>query len=254
MKRSILTLTILAIISGASFAQSLKIYTEENAPLQIVAPDRSLSGIAVDVVREIQKRVGNSDPIEVVPWARSYQEVQTDPNVALFSMTRTAQRNPLFKWVGPLDEKVYYFYVKADSGVAIKSLEDAKKLHTIGVYKNDVRDLFLTKAGFQNLDRATDNVTNVKKLMLGRLDAFAGSPGELEELAKDAGCKASDLKATFAFLKGQLFIAFSMGTPDATVKAWSNSLDEIKKDKTFERIFRKYEPSKPLPGPAQTTF
>ena len=35
----------------------------------------------IDAVREIQKRIGNKDPIEVVPWARGYQEVQADPKV-----------------------------------------------------------------------------------------------------------------------------------------------------------------------------
>ena len=254
MKRLALLLVAMAIAGGAAFAQSLKIYTEENAPLQFKAPDGSLTGIAIDVVKEIQKRVGSKEPIELVPWARSYQELQTDPNVALFSTNRTAERNPLFQWVGPLDEVTHSFYVKADSKIVIKSMEDAKKLHTIGVYKDDVRDLVLTKAGFTNLDRATDNLTNVKKLMLGRLDAFAVSSGEIPDLAKGAGCKVTDMKEAFPFLKAQVFIAFSKKTPEATVKAWQDALDAMKKDKTFETIYRKYEPTKPLPGPAKTTF
>ena len=254
MKRMILTLTTLAIAGGAAFAQSLKVYTEISPPQQIQGADGKLSGIAIDAVREIQKRIGNKDPIEVVPWARGYQEVQADPNVVLFTMSRTAARNPMFKWVGPIDESVFYFYVKAGSAVEIKSLEDAKKLHSIGVTQSDVRDLELTKLGFTNLDRANDNTTNAKKLLLGRVDAIAASPGEINDLAKAAGCKVSDLKQTFSFLKVQLFIAFSKTTPDATVKAWADALDALKKDKTFETIYRKYEPSKPLPGPAKTTF
>ncbi len=254
MKRLVLLLVALVIAGGTAFAQSLKIYTEENAPLQFKAPDGNLTGIAIDVVREIQKRVGSKEPIELVPWARSYQEVQTEPNIVLFSMNRTAERNPLFQWVGPLDEITHYFYIKADSKIIIKSLDDAKKLRAIGVYKNDVRDLVLTKAGFTNLDRANENLTNVKKLMIGRLDAFAGSPGEIADLTKGAGCKVSDLKEAFPFLKAQAFIAFSKKTPEATVKTWSDALDVMKKDNTFEQIFRKYEPTKPLPGPAKTTF
>jgi polar amino acid transport system substrate-binding protein len=254
MKRLIMTLAAFAIAGGAVFAQSLKVYSEENAPLQIKAPDGALSGIAIDAVREIQKRVGNTDPIQIIPWARSYQEVQTDPNVALFAMSRTADRNPLFQWVGPLDEVVFHLYVKSDSTIVIKSLEDAKKLHAIGVYKADVRDLYLTKAGFTNLDRVTENETNVKKLMLGRIDAFAATDGEAVDLAKATGFKPSDLKEAYPFLKTQQFIAFSKQTPAATVKAWQDALDAMKKDKTFEHIFRKYEPTKALPGPAKTTF
>ena len=254
MNSLFITLAALAIVGGTASAQSLKVYTEVFEPLQIQAADGKLSGIAIDVVREIQKRTGNADPIQVVPWARSYQEIQAEPNVVLFSMTRTGERNPLFQWVGPIDETVFSFYVKADSKVSIKTMEDAKKLHAIGVYRNDVRDLFLTKAGFTNLDRAPDNLTNVKKLMLGRIDAYAGMPGELDDLAKAAGCKSSDLKPTISFLKAQQFIAISKATSPTVTKAWSDALDAMKKDKTFETIYRKYEPSKPLPGAAKTTF
>jgi hypothetical protein len=56
------------------------------------------------------------------------------------------------------------------------------------------------------------------------------------------------------FLKVQQFIAFSTKTPDATVRSWSQAFEAMKKDKTFERIYRKYYPHGPLPGPAITTF
>ncbi|MDR3669255.1 MAG: transporter substrate-binding domain-containing protein [Holophaga sp.] len=231
-------------------AKPLKIYTEISIPQQIKAPDGSLSGIAVDTVREIQKRVGSSDPIQLVPWARGYQEATTEPNVLLFSMGRTAEREHLFQWVGPVDELVFSLFVKAGSPIKIKNLNDAKKLHSIGVYKNDVRDLFLTKAGLTNLDRASDAVTNVKKVMAGHLDALASSESGIADLAKSAGFQASDLKAAYPFMRIQLYMAFSHGTPAETVSAWSGALAAMKKDKTFEHIYRKYDPTKALPGPA----
>jgi polar amino acid transport system substrate-binding protein len=41
------------------------------------------------------------DNIKVVPWAREYLMLQTQANIALFSTTRIAERESLFKWVGP---------------------------------------------------------------------------------------------------------------------------------------------------------
>ncbi len=254
MKRLIMSLLFCAGLGFSLDAQPLTIYTEINPPLQLQGEDGQLTGLAVEVVQEIQKRIGNTDPIQLVPWARGYVELENSPNVVLFATARTAQRNNLFKWVGPFDETAFSLFIKADSKITLKSLDDAKKLRAIGVYNSDVRDLYLTKAGFTNLERTVDNVANVKKLMSNRIDAFASAAISIDELAKLAGYKASDMKEALIFLKVQQFLAFSMKTPDSTVKAWSNAFEAMKKDKSFPRIYHKYYPHGPLPGPEITAF
>jgi len=190
----------------------------------------------------------------VVPWARGYLELQTLPNVVLFATARTPERNALFKWIGPTDEKRYSLFVKSDSNLVLRTLDEARKLSAIGVYKDDVRDLYLTGQGFKNLDRTIDNISNVKKLMAGRIDAFAFATTGVSELAQSAGYSGGDLKEALPFLKVQLYIAISQTTPDAISKAWDKAFKDMKKDKTFEGIYRRYYPHQPLPGPAITTF
>ena len=254
MKRTICLLLLSTLFCGFGTAQPLTIYTEIDAPGQFYRTDGTLTGLTVEIVREIQKRTGNTDRIKVIPWARGYLELQTLPNVALFATARTLQRNALFKWVGPTNEKHYSLFLKADSTVVLKTLADARKLGSIGVYKDDVRDLYLTSQGFMNLDRTIDNISNMKKLMTGRIDAFAFATTGIVELAQCAGYKAEDLKEALPILKVQLFIAFSQGTPNATVKAWDKAFKDMQRDKTFERIHRTFYPLVPLPGPAITSF
>ncbi len=254
MKKLVIALAILAVANKTTTAQSLKIYTEVSPPEQIQGSDGKLSGIAIDTVAEIQKRIGNKDPIKVMPWARSYEATLRDPNVLLFSMSRSAERNPLFQWVGPINETVYGFWVKADSKVLIKSLDDAKKLRGIGVYRDNVRDQYLTKQGFKNLNRTNDNEGNIKMLMFGRTEAFADSRNGIAENAKAAGFKREDFKEAFPFFKVQIFLAFSKNTPKEVVNAWQTALDAMKKDKSFDHIFHRYLPNTALPGPAITDF
>jgi polar amino acid transport system substrate-binding protein len=242
------------LVTGTAFTQSLKVYTEIDPPNQTQETDGTLSGMAVELVREIQRRVGSTEPIEVVPWARGYLELQTAPNVVLFSTARTGERNPMFKWVGPIDERRYVLYARADSTIQLQSLDDARKLGGIGVYKDDVRDLWLTGKGFRNLDRTIDNVNNVKKLMSGRIDAFPYSTVGIEELANSAGYKAADMKEVLPLFNVQLYIAMSKGIPDTTVRAWSDALTKMKRDKSFERIFKRYYPDQRMPGKAITKF
>ena len=197
--------------------------------------------------------MGNHDPIQLVPWARGYLKVQTEPNTVLFTMSRTAERNPLFHWVGPVVEQVFSFYAKADSPLTVRSLDDARKL-AVGVYINDVRDTFLTDAGFKNLSRVNNNTQNFKKLMMGRLDVYASSPSQIEDEAKAAEYKASDVKKLFDFLQVQLYIAMSRGTSPRIVTAWTRAFAAMEKDGTFAALHRKYYPADPLPGRAVTVF
>ena len=254
MRCRVLALAAALLLCGPMGAQSLTIYTELDPPNQVLGPSGKPEGMAVEVVQEIQRRVGNSDPITLVPWARGYLELQTHPHVVLFSTARTAERNAMFKWVGPINERRYFLYVKTGSKIVLHTLEDARKLRAIGVYKDDVRDLYLTAKGFTNLDRTIDNLNNIKKLMAGRVDAVVFSSVGLEDLARMAGCDSRDLKESLPLFSVQLYIAMSKDVPDATVAHWSQALRAMRRDRTFERIFRQYYPNLRLPGPELTKF
>jgi len=236
------------------WSESLVIYTEENAPLQTLDAGKVLRGLAVEVVQEIQRRVGNDDAIQLVPWARGYDEILKKPNVVLFSMSRTAERNPLFQWVGPVAETRYAFYSRADSKLAITSLDDARKAAYVGVVLNDVRDQFLKKAEFPNLDRSNDYATSLKKLLAGRIDLAVCSVAGIESQLEALGSSLDAVREQYVFLSGQLFIAFSKATDPRYVQRWADAFDAMQKDGSYVKIYRKYYPRLPLPGPAITQF
>ena len=233
------SLLLFAGISCAVCAQSLTIMAEIAPPAQNKTADGKLGGYAVEVVREIQRRVGNTDPIQEVLWARGYNLLQREPNTVLFTVARTAERDPLFHWVGPIAGINYGLYVRADSGIVISNLEDAKKLATIGTFREDAREQILANAGLTNLERATDNTRNFKKLIAGRIDAMAMSDTAVATIATSAGYKAENVKLALTFAQLEIWIAFSKATPVATVRAWSDALDAMKKDKTFEIIMKR---------------
>ncbi len=252
--KKLILLVAISMLSILALSAELTIYCEYFPPLQSQEKDGSLSGFVVEVVKEIQKRVGNTDKIQLVPWARGLNELDTKPNVVLFSMSRTGERNPLYQWIGPVKESSFIFYAKAGTDIKIKSLDDAKKLTKIGVYNKDVRDLYLTSQGFKNLERSPDNVASVKKLMAGRLDVVADSDDSIDNIVADAGFKKGDLVPLYTFMKSQLYIVMSKSTPSATVKQWNDALAGMKKDGSFAKLHKKFFPGAPLPGPAIEKF
>ena len=237
-----------SVFSVPSSAQQLRLICEDTPPMQFKAPDGSLTGLTVEVVLEIQKRVGNTDPIQMLPWARGLKMLNEEPNTVLFTMARTAERNDLYQWVGPVSEEIMGLYAKADSPLRIKSLDDAKKVRAIGVYRNDIRDQYLTNKGFTNLYRVIEAAQNYKMLMLGRIDLLASSEGDV------AGSKFKGLKMVFPLMTTQMFIAMNQETDPTVVAKWNEALTTMKADGTFKAIYHKYYPDRNLPGPAITKF
>lgn len=234
--------------SGTLAAQTLSVYFDNSEPLQFVSADSKPAGFVVDVVREIQRRTHNRDMLQPVPLARGLNRLGSSPNTLLFLVARTAYRENRYKWIGPIFESSDALCVKADSKLTITDLEDAQKIGTIRVYRGDVSDQTLTALGFTNLDRANSNVSNVKKLMAGRIALFVCSPTNLKAIAEQAGCQQDDFKLVYEFMHTQLYIAASPSTDATEVKKWNHALVQMKRDRTFEKILKRHFPLIGLPG------
>ena len=254
MIRSALLALAFAFGCGLSAAQPLTILTENDPPSQFIGSDGELTGYTVELVRSIQRLVGNRDAIRIVPWARGYQAALNEPQVVLFLMARTAERKDLFQWVGPVLELEYGLYGKASSGLKIGTLDEAKKVRSIGVYRDDVRDQVLTHAGFTNLDRTNDNVSNVRKLMAGRVDLYASSSLTYGTEASEAGFTPKDLRLVLPFQKTQLYIAVSKGTDQKVVDDWNGALKQLRRNGSWQKVLKKYYPQSKLPGPPMAVF
>ncbi|MGL4370952.1 MAG: substrate-binding periplasmic protein [Spirochaetota bacterium] len=222
-------------------AQSLSIYCEESPPYQI-SENGAPAGMTVEIVREIQKRTGNTDPIQMTSWNRAYTAALKEKNAVIFSMVKTDERKDLFQWVGPVADLSLAFYSKKGSQIRVKSHNDAKKVNSIGVYVNDVSDQYLTKLGYTNLVRSYDDLISLKNLIMGRIDLVSVGKSAYRKYAETAGVNPDDLEENFVFMRSSLYIVFSKSTPSKTVYAWKSALASMKKDGTFAAIYLKYFP------------
>ena len=146
----LLALTIHISASSVS-AQELSIITEEYPPLSYIVEGK-LTGSSVEIVSEILRRLKQPGNIQLLPWARGYNLLKSKPNVALFTTTRTKEREDLFHWVGPIATSTNAFYAKKGSNIRIKTIEDAKRVDSIATYKEDAREQMLLTWGFNNID------------------------------------------------------------------------------------------------------
>ncbi len=236
----LLVASILILSVQPLLAEELTILTENLPPLNYLK-DGVLVGPSVEIVKEIQKRVGSHEQIKVFPWARAYGKALDEENVVLFGMTHTKVRQDLFKWVGPLATKRDILVAKKGTGRVINSLNDAKKVKRIGTLRDDTRERLLKEHGFTNLESVSDEQKNAKKLMLERIDLWAYKKPGLKTVCELAGVDYNELEEVFHLREIDVSIAFSKKTADSIVLKWENAFNEMLADGTIQKIRDKWD-------------
>jgi len=136
-------------------------------------------GISTDILIRIMQRLGydtKRSDIQLLPWSRAYKLLQITPNSMLFSMVRTEQREPLFKWVGPLIRFDLGLIALKTKHITIDAIEDVKQ-YRIGAVRDGAPEQILLKQQVkpENIDSVTSAEMNIRKLSSGRIDLFAYS-------------------------------------------------------------------------------
>jgi polar amino acid transport system substrate-binding protein len=250
MKKLFVMMASVFLISvNPVLSQELTILTENLPPLNYVEND-VLVGPSVETVREIQRRVGSNEEIQVYPWARAYKMSLEQENVVLFGMTHTEARHEQFKWIGPLATKRDILVARKGSDIRINSLEDAKKVNRIGTLRDDTRELLLKSLGFTNLESVSDEQMNAKKLVLGRIDLWTYKIPGLRTVCELAGVDYNELEEVYNLREINVDIAFSKKTSDSIVEKWRNAFNEMLADGTLMKIRKEWNkklPDHPFP-------
>jgi polar amino acid transport system substrate-binding protein len=219
MKIWIQLVVLVLLTPGLLRAETLRILTEDLPPLNYV-PNGFAVGPSVEIVKEIQRRIGSHTKIEVYPWARAYQIALAEDNVVLFGVSHTPHREHKFKWVGPLATKRDILVARKGSQMVIANLEDAKRVRRIGVLRDDTKEEFLEAHGFTNLEPVSDERQNAQKLVMGRIDLWIFKKPGLKTVCDLAGVDCDAVEEVFHLRETKVDIAFSLGAPDAVVARW----------------------------------
>ena len=240
---ALLSISLTTFLSSTAFCYDLTILTENSGENNYLDSDGQIKGFNTDIVREIMQRLNLNFTIKIVPWKRGYHEVRHRPNVVLFSMVRTFEREKFFKWVGPLNVTKFSFFKKKGSDITINTLDDAKKVGAIGCIGDDVREKLLKRLGFTNLSSLFGkdaNLRNLEMLMLGRIDLWISTDHIVFKTANDTGIDPNEIEETLTVKKAYVYLVFSKDTDDKIVNEWQHTLEAMKKDGTYKKILSQY--------------
>ncbi len=223
------------------FSQSLEIATEEFPPFNYTV-DGEITGLNTKVIKEMFRRAEIDYEITSYPWSRAYNLVLDKPNTAIYTMSRRANREDLFRWVGPIITSQSYLYKLAgNESVKVKTLEDAKR-YRIAVVRDDVRYSYLIDNGFES----GSNLTVLRKyelgwelLQRGRVDIWAMPDQVALHLLDGKRIPRVLIEPIFKLeeVSSSLYhVGLHLDTDNEIVDRLQQSLDEMKADTTFQKI------------------
>lgn len=235
----------LTLAIGLSLASPMARATDVSQILTEVYPPYNMLdfagepvGIAVDLLNEMFLLTDGLPPvdIEVTPWSRAYREVRETPGTILFSMTRTPEREDLFKWVGPIARTSVALITKVGT-----ESSDLKAL-SIGVVRDDVahQTLNALDIGDYALSFERNISSMIRKLSNGRLDAIAYESNVTRYAMRRSGIPANDFYDARILLSGDVYYAFHKSFDDEYLKRLQLALDQLREAGRTELITSRY--------------
>lgn len=251
MKYARLCAALLALtLAPAALAQPYRVVTEEWAPYNFQR-NGEIVGIATDLIRAIMTRTGDRFPLVMLPSMRASRELQQRPHTIMFSMFRTAEREPLYKWVGPLLDEAIYPYQRADAK-PVNSLEQLYAAPRITTRHAGLVPTSLEGMGFSNLDKSAVGTQQLYQMLLaGRTDIIVGDTDiGVAHYSRQFDIAPGTLRRIpIQLLHAPLYIAFSLDSEDRVVDAWNAALEQLRSDGELQRIVDRYQPAAQAPAP-----
>ncbi|RED53496.1 amino acid ABC transporter substrate-binding protein (PAAT family) [Aestuariispira insulae] len=137
--------------------------------------DGEARGLAVNVVREVFRRLDEDIEIQSFPWARSLKMVELGNADAIFTAYRTSEREAFLDYSSEvlMPQEVSLFVrntSKIETYATLADLADQQFAARHGVSYGQAFDRAVTDGTIANIHRVSDGDTVIRLLMNGRAD------------------------------------------------------------------------------------
>jgi polar amino acid transport system substrate-binding protein len=217
-----------ALCAAESRASNITFYTELYPPANFVQ-DNDIVGITPDILNLIwQQEFSNKPDIKMVPWARAYRIVSTNENTAIFTMAKTPERTPQFKWIGPVFKSYYVLMAKKDKSIKTDSTSDILN-YRVATTRGDISELSLRKMGFktEKLVPVTDTEKAIMLVVEDRVDLVIVSYHSFQFLSTKLNLDSQNFKVVWDVNQMGNYIGFNLKTPDALIEKLQARLDQL---------------------------
>ncbi|WP_105169047.1 substrate-binding periplasmic protein [Pseudoalteromonas sp. T1lg23B] len=240
---------ILLLISTLSHAQTLTLYAEDLPPYHFKNAQGEVSGALVDIARSALSHAQLEGQFEIVPMARAYKELQTQPNTLMLSLLKTPQRSKQFVWIAQTYFADAYLVSHVDSPITLDTLQQAKqfRVSTIRGYSSEH---FLRKQGFseeENLVLVSHYHQLWQLLYKKRIDLVLTNTLTLEKEVLSTGLDPTLVakKLHLTDFPSQLWLVANPQLDATTAQKLKASVHHLKQSGVYQQILARWKLSAP---------
>jgi len=230
-RRLAAALLALLLQAPALAAERLVLATEEYPPYNMSDAKGQVTGIATEIVKALLDAAGYEYEIAIYPWARAIALARNQLNTCVYSMSRTPEREALYKWVGPLLVNDWTLFAR--SGTSRPGHLDELLNMRIGSYQGDAIVTWLQARGY-HVDVAPTDEANPRKLLAGRIDFWA--TGRLIGLYRLKQAGITGIEPVLSFNRSEMYLACNRQLPDEQVRLLNTTLADLERRGTLKRI------------------
>jgi polar amino acid transport system substrate-binding protein len=243
-RRLLLCVLLVCIPFCAGAQRKIMMVTEEWAPFRMndASDPSGFSGIDIDLMRYLEKKLDISIEVQRHPWARALEMMKNGSADLITGFAYSDDRTAFVEYVPtPYYSVKPVFFALKGKGAKIKTYQDlyGKK---IGQSKNSAYfEPYNSDADLQKMD-LTNEVQILQMLVLGRIDLAIGTDPNISwDIAKE-GFRGDLEQTTFRPpQKTDLYLAVSKKSSALDLLPRIDSaINQMLADKTIEKIVSKY--------------
>lgn len=202
-----------------------------------MSSDDEYPGFFVEIAREVDRRLGQQTKIEVYPWARALEIAQQSPDVIIFPLAKTKERETVYTWIGSIKPMEMVFVSLKQK---VHSFEEARSLKRVLVHKGAPPDLYLEQHDFKNLAKLHTLTSSIPRMLLyDRADAWY-TPKDMAHWMWKLNPDLDTPYFSTAYTTDDLTFAGSPHLSGEIAKRFGDVLVELKNENFVEKAILKY--------------
>jgi len=206
-------------------------------------PDHPNQGLSLEVVRAALGTEGYEVTMRFVPWARAEEGARQGVYDIVPNAWMTAERERIFFFSEPYVENRIVFIRRKGEPFKYDGLESLKGF-VVGVIRGyGYEESFLQASGFVR-EEASDFLTNIRKLLAGRIDMTLEDEMVARRLLAEGGGEYAE-KIEFVaepLVVKNLYVVCGLSNPRhrEIIEAFNGGLRSIRADGTYDKIMFSY--------------
>ncbi len=198
------------------------------------------AGISIEFLAAVFRNTGvnrTRADVSIVPLADGFQQAQGNTSTVFFSIVRSPEREPLYKWAGPFTKSRLVLFAPVSKNITIASSGDLNKFR-IGAVKSTIENDLLISQGVNASHIIPGLVPDELFQMLkgGQIDLWATGDLNGRYVMKKAGVNPGAYEIVYTLGEKDFYFIFSRDVPDTLVSSFQQALETVRYQKDAQGI------------------